>query len=293
MEKKFKNGIYALIFVAGLSLLLYPFIADKWNDYRQQKLIISYEQVLEEQTSAGTIDYQTEWEKAKKYNDEDLPAILPDAFAVRAFAEEPDPNYIGCLNIAGDGLMGVVEIPKIGVKLPIYHTASEEVLMKAAGHLEGNSLPVGGESTHTVITAHRGLPNSAMFTDLDKVEEGDHILIHVLDDTLCYEVDMITVAEPTDLTALRIEDGKDYASLFTCTPYGVNSHRLMVRGHRVEYVEEAIEEEIATVGTIVSTHTSYFLWVIVGLSATAIFVSILFWREKKIRERIANKKQEE
>ena len=227
-----------LLFLAGLSLLLYPFVANQWNNYRQQRLISSYEDTVARKEEAGEIDYDAEWAKAQAYNEALLPSILPDSFAVAEASDEPDEEYMSCLNITGDGMMGMVEIPKIDVNLPIYHTTSEEVLEKAAGHLEGSSLPVGGESTHAVISAHRGLPSASLFTDLDQLEEGDHFLIHVLDDTLCYEVDQILVVEPKETESLAVEEGEDLVTLLTCTPYGVNSDRLLVRGHRVPYVPE-------------------------------------------------------
>jgi len=286
MKKKLINIAIIILFLAGFSLLLYPFISNEWNTYRQSKLMSSYEQVVAQKNEEAPIDYTAEWERAIAYNKALLPHVLPDAFALAASYEEPDPEYMACLNLAGDGMMGYVEIPRIDIKIPIYHTTETKVLEKAAGHLEGSSLPVGGESTHTVISAHRGLPSAALFTDLDKLVEGDHFLISVLDDTLCYEVDQITVVEPSDTDALIVEDGKDYATLLTCTPYGVNSHRLLVRGHRVPYEEEVIvkvEEEKQNVES--SLHTNYLLWVIVGLVITAAFIGGLFFREHLLRQR--------
>lgn len=275
-----------MIFLAGLSLLLYPFIANEWNTYRQERLISSYETVIADKEEAGEIDYGTERETAAAYNEELVPSVLPDSFAVAAAADEPDPEYMAALNIAGDGVMGSVEIPKIDISLPICHTTTEEVLEQAAGHLEGSSLPIGGESTHTVITAHRGLPSAALFTDLDRLEEGDHFLIHVLDETLCYEVDKILTVEPDETDVLAVEEGEDLATLVTCTPYGVNTHRLMVRGHRVPYVEEEVAEEKVPLSQI-SLHTSYLLWVIVGLTVTGLFILFLYGRDRKARARAA------
>ena len=154
-----------------MSLLLYPFIANQWNNYRQSRLISSYDETVSELEEEGSIDYESEWERAQAYNDALLPSILPDSFAVAEAADENDPQhqeYLSCLNLAGDGMMGRVEIPKINVNLPIYHTTDEAVLEQAAGHLEGSSLPVGGMSTHAVISAHRGLPSASLFTDLDE-----------------------------------------------------------------------------------------------------------------------------
>lgn len=284
MKKRTTTIIFAILFLAGLSLLLYPFIANEWNNYRQKRLMSNYEEVVAEKEAAGEIDYEAEWEKARAYNDALLPSILPDSFAV-AEASDEDEEYMSALNLAGDGIMGNVEIPKIDITLPVFHTTEEDVLEQAAGHLEGSSLPVGGESTHAVISAHRGLPSAALFTDLDKLEEGDHFLIHVLDDTLCYEVDQISVVEPEETDTLAVEEGEDLVTLLTCTPYGVNSHRLLVRGHRVPYVPEEVEEE-STSG--ISLHTSYLLWVAVGLAVTGTVVAVLYRREKKLRNAAAS-----
>jgi sortase A len=282
MKKRIRAIIIIIIFLAGLSLLLYPFIANEWNTYRQERLISNYETVVADKEEAGEIDYEAEKQVADAYNESLVPSVLPDSFAVAAASEEPDPEYMAALNIAGDGVMGVVEIPKIDISLPILHTTAEEVLEKAAGHLEGSSLPVGGESTHTVITAHRGLPSAALFTDLDKLDEGDHFLIHVLDETLCYEVDQIITVEPDQTDALSVEEGEDLATLITCTPYGVNTHRLMVRGHRVPYVPEEVSQESVPI-TDMSFHTSYLFWVIIGLAVTGLFVFFLYSREKKAK----------
>lgn len=284
MKKRTTTIIFAILFLAGLSLLLYPFIANEWNNYRQKRLMSNYEEVVAEKEAAGEIDYEAEWEKARAYNDALLPSILPDSFAV-AEASDEDEEYMSALNLAGDGIMGSVEIPRIDITLPIFHTTEEDVLEQAAGHLEGSSLPVGGESTHAVISAHRGLPSAALFTDLDKLEEGDHFLIHVLDDTLCYEVDQITVVEPEETDTLAVVEGEDLVTLLTCTPYGVNSHRLLVRGHRVPYVPEEVEDE-STSG--ISLHTSYLLWVAVGLAVTGAVVAVLYRREKKLRNAAAS-----
>ncbi|MEZ3485325.1 MAG: class C sortase [Lachnospiraceae bacterium] len=284
MKKHASKILISILFIAGLSLLLYPFVANQWNNYRQKQLISNYEQVIAEKEAAGALDYDAEWEKAAKYNGALLPSILPDAFA-KADALGEDKDYQACLNIAGDGIMGTVEIPKIKITLPIFHGTEDEVLEKAAGHLEGSSLPVGGENTHAVITAHRGLPSAALFTDLDKLKEGDHFLIHILKETLCYEVDKITIAEPDDTQALSVEDGMDLMTLVTCTPYGVNSHRMMVRGHRVPYDPAVYADENIPLGSM-SMHTNYLLWIIVGLSITGIFCFFLYKRERKL---ISNK----
>ena len=286
MKKKAGNLVICIIFLAGLSLLLYPFVANQWNNYRQKQLISGYEQVVSEKEAAEGIDYDAERKKAEDYNEALLPCVLPDSFAL-AESSGVDPVYMNTLNIAGDEMMGSVEIPKINIKIPIYHTTEEEVLNKGAGHLEGSSLPVGGVNTHAVISAHRGLPSASLFTDLDQMKVGDHFLIHVLNETLCYEVDKISVVKPEDTSALAVEDGQDLVTLLTCTPYGVNTERLLVRGHRVPYVEEEVKEE-KTVLSGSSLHTNYLLWVFVGLSVTALFVFVLYLKETKLKRR-ANK----
>lgn len=286
MKKKAGNLVICIIFLAGLSLLLYPFVANQWNNYRQKQLISGYEQAVSEKEAAEGIDYDAERKKAEEYNEALLPCVLPDSFAL-AESSGVDPVYMNTLNIAGNEMMGSVEIPKINIKIPIYHTTEEEVLNKGAGHLEGSSLPVGGANTHAVISAHRGLPSASLFTDLDQMKVGDHFLLHVLDETLCYEVDKISVVKPEDTTALAVEDGQDLVTLLTCTPYGVNTERLLVRGHRVPYVEEEVKEE-KTVLSGSSLHTNYLLWVFVGLSVTALFVFVLYLKETKLKRR-ANK----
>lgn len=286
MKKKAGNLVICIIFLAGLSLLLYPFVANQWNNYRQKQLISNYEQVVSGKEAAEGIDYDAERKKAEDYNEALLPCVLPDSFAL-AESSGVDPVYMNTLNIAGDEMMGSVEIPKINIKIPIYHTTEEEVLNKGAGHLEGSSLPVGGANTHAVISAHRGLPSASLFTDLDQLKEGDHFLIHVLNETLCYEVDKISVVKPEDTSALAVEDGQDLVTLLTCTPYGVNTERLLVRGHRVPYVEEEVKEE-KTVLSGSSLHTNYLLWVFVGLSVTALFIFVLYLKETKLKRR-ANK----
>ena len=282
MKKYATILLFPILFLAGLSLLLYPLVSNEWNNYRQSRLISDYDEAVAEQTAAGAIDYHEEWTQAASYNESLKPYVLPDSFASAEHTGEADEAYLSCLNLTGNGMMGYVQIPKINVKLPIFHTTSEEVLQTAAGHLEGSSLPVGGEGTHAVISAHRGLPSAALFTDLDRLSEGDHFLLKILDDTLCYEVDQIHVIEPNDTSALAAVEGEDLVTLLTCTPYGVNSHRLLVRGHRIPYEEVADEPVAASLflgGT--SFHTSYLLWVLVGLMVTGTFIYCLYLYDRK------------
>ncbi|MBD9016892.1 MAG: class C sortase [Coprococcus comes] len=283
MKSKTSKLMIGIIFLAGLSLLLYPFVANQWNNYRQKQLISSYEQTVSQKEASNGIDYDAELKKAEAYNEALLPSILPDSFAI-ADASEEDQTYMNTLNIAGDEMMGIVEIPKIDIKLPIYHTTKEDVLKQAAGHLEGSSLPIGGKSTHSVISAHRGLPSASLFTDLDQLKKGDHFLIHVLNKTLCYEVDKISVVKPEETSALAVEEGEDLVTLLTCTPYGVNTERLLVRGHRVPYEEQKVADEKTPLSGI-SLHTNYLLWVIVGLAVTAFFILVLYLKEKKLKQK--------
>lgn len=290
MKKFFKNFIFILIFIAGLSLLLYPYISNEWNTYRQSQLIAEYDDAIKE--IKDEINYSKEWESAHAYNASLLPSILPDSFAIAAADGEPAEEYMAELNLLGDGMMGMVEIPKINIEIPIYHTTSEEVLQIAAGHLEGSSLPVGGKDTHAVISAHRGLPSSSLFTDLDRLEIGDHFLIHVLDKTLYYQVDQILEVEPQDTEALRVEPGRDLVTLLTCTPYGVNSHRLLVRGFQVDYKPELLENDVEQSIINPSIHTNYLLWVIIGLVITFLFIVVLSIRERRLKKKLQTPKKE-
>ena len=283
MKNKLTKLIFALLFLAGLSLLLYPLISNEWNDYRQSKLISTYDEAVAVRSSEGKIDYAGEKAAALAYNENLLPYVLPDSFAEAASREEPSEEYMSSLNLTGDGMMGYVEIPKIGVKIPVYHTTDEDVLERAAGHLEGSSLPVGGEGTHAVISAHRGLPSAALFTDLDQLAEGDYFFLSVLDDRLCYMVDHISIVEPSDTSSLAAEEGKDLVTLMTCTPYGVNSHRLLVRGSRVDF-EDIEDMEVAMAAySGPSIHTNYLLWVMVGLSVTGAFILFLYLYDRRRR----------
>jgi sortase A len=285
MKKTITTIAIAILMLSGLSLLLYPLVANTWNNYRQTKLISSYEDTVNLAAENGEIDYEEELSKANAYNEELLPSILPDSFATAEAAEVEDQNYLDCLNLAGDGIMGYVQIPEIGIKIPIYHTTSEEVLAIGAGHLEGSSLPVGGESTHAVISAHRGLPSASLFTDLDKLKIGDCFFLNVLDETLAYEVDQILVVEPEETDALTVVDGEDLVTLLTCTPYAVNTQRLLVRGHRVEYTPELLEDSTVPLAAYKSIHTNYLLWVIVGLSITALFILFLYLLDRHLGKR--------
>ena len=229
MKKNKSTAILILVFFVGLSLLLYPTISDYWNSFHSSKAIATY---AAEVAKLDPISYDQIWEEARTYN-----KMLAEKRNKYILSEEEYAAYEKLLDITGTGIMAEIEIPSVRVDLPVYHGMDESVLQVAAGHLEWTSLPVGGESTHCVISAHRGLPSAKLFTNLDELAEGDVFLLRTLDELLTYEVDQILIVEPEDVSALHIEQGKDLCTLVTCTPYGINSHRLLVRGHRVETVE--------------------------------------------------------
>lgn len=235
MKKKHQGNfitiILILVFLVGLSLLLYPTMSDYWNSFHQSRAITSYaEQVSNlEQDERDQLLIE-----ARAYND-----TLLGRESSFLLTEEQAEQYNKMLDLDGTGEMGYIEIPSIKVALPIYHGTNDTVLQHAIGHLEWSSLPVGGKSTHCVLSGHRGLPSAKLFTNLDKLVEGDIFILRVLDEVLTYEVDQILIVEPHELESLKIEDGKDYCTLVTCTPYGINTHRLLVRGHRIENPEEA------------------------------------------------------
>lgn len=231
MKKQLSTILLVLALLAGVSLLLYPSLSNYWNSMHATQAVNDYAKDVQE------LDY-TEYDRmlrdAERYNQS-----LLHRESDYALTDEQDSQYASLLAIDDSGIMGYIEIPSIGVSLPIYHGTSDGVLQRAVGHLDWTSLPVGGASTHCVLSGHRGLPSAKLFTDLDQLAAGDTFVIRVLDEVLTYEVDQILIVEPADVSALSIEDGKDLCTLVTCTPYGVNSHRLLVRGHRVENAEEA------------------------------------------------------
>ena len=232
MKNKLINIFLILALVAGLSLLLYPTISDYWNSLHASQAVASYDQAVK---SMDEGKYDELLQRAGQYN-RDL-FLLGTLFAL---TDEEREDYNSQLDIDGSGVMGYIEIPTIKVSLPIYHGTSDDVLQVAVGHLEWSSLPVGGESTHCVLSGHRGLPSAKLFTNLDQLAEGDLFVIRTLDEVLTYEVDRILIVLPSELQALAAEEGKDLCTLVTCTPYGVNSHRMLVRGHRVDNQSEAV-----------------------------------------------------
>ncbi len=228
MKKNRSNIILILIFLVGLSVMLYPTVSDYINQKNQSRAVASYSEEVE---NLSDVDYQAYFDAADDYNRR--LAETPDAF----YRPEQVSGYTDTLDVSGTGIMGYITISKIGVELPVYHGTSDGVLQVAAGHLEGSSLPVGGAGTHAVISAHRGLPSAKLFTNLDELEVGDTFTITVLDRVLTYEVDQISIVLPTETDLLQPVEGKDYVTLMTCTPYGINTHRLLVRGKRIENPE--------------------------------------------------------
>ena len=243
MKKLLFPLLILLIFAAGALITLYPIIADKWAQEHQLSVVQQYNEVVQQ---VDRTEIENELALVDKYNRSlwENKVKLSDPFDPNA-PDFPDGNYYELLNLTDT--MAYIEIPKISVNLPIYHGTKPETLEKGVGHLEGTSLPAGGEGTHACLSAHSGLPTAKLFTDLSKLTEGDKFFIHVLDLTLAYEVDQITVVEPTDIKLLGIEDGQDYVTLITCTPYAVNTHRLLVRGTRIEYTEETHQEAVEAV----------------------------------------------
>ena len=234
MKKKKGNYITLLLFLillAGLSLLLYPTVSDYWNSFHASRAVAAYAQEVADLNGA---EYDRLLEAARDYN-----ARAAQRSNTFALTEAEQEEYQSLLNMDGTGIMGYIEIPNIKLSLPVYHGTEESVLQIAVGHLDWSALPVGGEGTHCVLSGHRGLPSAKLFTNLDQLREGDTFTLRVLDEVLCYEVDQIRIVEPQDTAALLPEPGQDLCTLVTCTPYGVNTHRLLVRGHRIETPDSA------------------------------------------------------
>lgn len=228
-EKNRWNILLFLIILIGVCLILYPTVADWWNSFHQSRAVASYTEAI---NNMDREEYDRILQSALAYNDK-----LAKTGALWTMDEEQKKEYLAELDATGTGILGYIDIPKINVTLPIYHGTEEKVLQVAIGHIEGTSLPVGGTTSHCVVSGHRGLPSAKLFTDLDKMAEGDTWTMTIMDYTVTYEVDQIRVVEPSDLSDLQIVKGKDYCTLVTCTPYGINSHRLLVRGHRISNLQ--------------------------------------------------------
>lgn len=265
VKKNRSTIILVLIFIVGLSLLLYPSLSDYWNSFHQSRAIATYAEAV---ADLDDVDYEKMWQEAEEYNEQ-----LKNKTNRWTLTEEEEEEYNRILDVGGTGIMGYIEIPKIKVSLPIYHGTDEGVLQIAVGHIPGSSLPIGGMGTHSVVSGHRGLPSAKLFTNLDELKEGDIFMIRVLDETLTYEVDQIRIVEPDDLTSLEIDPEQDLCTLVTCTPYGVNTHRLLVRGHRIENLNDdsirvtadamQVDEILVATAVAVPVLLILFVWVMV------------------------------
>lgn len=276
MKRKVMSVLFGFLFLAGFGILVYPTVSDQWNTYRQAKLISGYE------TAVGELkeeDFEEAWETARAYNGTFAKnGIHSDVFGIDGGQDIRNTEYWKVLNVTGDGIMGYLTIPKINVKLSIYHGTSEDVIQTGVGHLNGTKLPIGGEGNHSVLSAHRGLPSARLFTDIDQLGRGDRFYLHILNEDLAYEVDQVLPMIDKDdydalEEALQIEEGKDQVTLFTCTPYGVNSHRLLVRGHRVPYDGELERTPVESMVQAIQNY--YMLYLLIGLGVTVLLILIL------------------
>ena len=275
MKKRLSGILFGLVFLTGLAIFLYPTISEQWNKYHQSKAIAGYEDIVADMAEE---DFNTVWAEAASYND----TITANTFGGDAFSKQEkslkSTAYWSVLNLEDNGIMGYLSIPKINQKLPIYHGTSDSVLQIGVGHISGTKLPIGGEGTHSVLAAHRGLPSARLFTDIDQLKKGDKFYIHILNEVLAYEVDqilpMIDKNDMESLTkALQNEEGQDYVTLFTCTPYGVNSHRLLVRGHRTGYHGED-DENLTVEEAMLQSVKDYYMFYALLAVASSILIAI-------------------
>ena len=283
MKKKISVILFGLLFLVGFGILIYPTVSNQWNTYRQSQLISNYQSVVQDMTPE---DFTQEWERAEAFNATITQNNLYSDVFGESTTDLQSTEYWKVLNEAGDGIMGYLSIPKINIKLAIYHGTADDVLQTGVGHLNGTKLPIGGESTHCVVAAHRGLPSAKLFTDIDQLRNGDKFYIHVLDQVLAYEVDQILPMVDKDdhetlENALKIEEGKDQVTLFTCTPYGVNSHSLLVRGTRVAYNCEEDKEATISESMVESIKNYYMIYTILGLAVTLLVILLLRYLSKK------------
>lgn len=276
MWKKISSIFLVLVFLVGLGIFTYPITADQWNKYHQSRAIKRYEERVQLEFGGNL---EETWEEAKTYNS----SITENSFEGDVFSQEEESmrgsEYWSVLNIGDNGIMGYISIPKIEQQLAIYHGTSDYILQQGVGHMSGTSLPIGEESSHAVLAGHRGLPSAKLFSDIDKLEIGDKFYIHVLDEVFAYEVDQILPMVDKDdnealAEAMKIEEGENYVTLFTCTPYGINSHRLIVRGKNIEYHGEDDPEKITT-ETMLESIKNYYMLYIILITAVVIFTTVL------------------
>jgi sortase A len=264
MKNKIITIALLLIFFAGLSLLLYPTVSDYWNSFHQSGIITNYETVV------AALDDDT-YENALKQAEEFNQYLAVNQAGVLTLSTDELATYNSLLNVTDDNVMSYIEIPTIDVTLPIYHGTDDSALQVGVGHIEGSSLPIGGESTHCVLVGHRGLPSAKLFTNLDRLDEGDVFMLHTLNETLTYEVDQIRIVEPDDISELKIIEGEDLCTLVTCTPYGVNTQRLLVRGHRIENLKSSSSIRVTADAVQVEPV------IVAPFAAVPILAVMLFW----------------
>ena len=271
----FRKNLVTIILVGlmfiGVGLIIYPSVSDYWNSFTQSRIIMSYADSISEMDSD---EYERIMSSARQYNEE-----LKTKESRWNMTEEEWSRYMSELNVDGAGSMGYITIPKIDIMLPINHSTEEKVLQSAIGHIEGTSLPVGGEGTHCVLSGHRGLPTARLFTDLDKLKEGDTFTLTIMNEMLTYQIDQIRIVEPTDHSLLQFEEGADYCTLLTCTPYGINTQRLLVRGKRIanpngeaKVVADAIQVEATYVAPFIAVPIIFvlLLWMVIAARARRI-----------------------
>lgn len=281
MKKKLKEKLSFLIFVImiilGIAIILYPVISNHLSKINYQEIIDNYDFKVAKQKNSYNEQLVNE---ARKYNSSLTSLNITDVFQNQI--GQSSSEYFSVLNVDNNGMMGYISIPKIDIKIPIYHGTSSDILQKGVGHLEGSSIPIGGENTHTVLSAHRGLPSSRLFTDLDQLKVGDTFYIHILDEVLAYRVNQVLVVEPSDIDFLQIVKGKDYVTLVTCTPYAINTHRLLVRGERIEYSAQeeesiAINKKMSIADIVLYTCLIFAVLLIIGS-----IISITHYQKRKV-----------
>ena len=287
MNKEIKEKViiflFILMIVVGLGIILFPLISNQVNEIHYQEVIGTYDDTVTQKTE---IENNRMLIKAREYNSSLSSTKIVDVF--QNPVQTNSSEYLSILNVDDNGMMGYISIPKIDVRIPIYHGTSSDILQKGVGHLEGSSLPVGGESTHAILSAHRGLPSSRLFTDLDQLKEGDIFYIYVLDEVLAYQVDQVLVTEPSETEALKIVDGKDYITLVTCTPYAVNTHRLLVRGERIEYNKQVEEQTVEDRSLSTADIILYVSLVIAILLIVITIIAIVRYKQNKNRQAQTN-----
>ena len=282
IKRNFPIILFIIIFITGFSIMLYPFVSNMISAKTYDSVIVSYTKTASNTSDSKNIQLLAQ---AKSYNSSLSTTTVMDAFSYPDREESAD--YLNTLNINNNGVMGFISIPKIDVRIPIYHGTSSKVLQKGVGHLEGSSLPIGGSGTHSILSAHRGLPSARLFTDLDQMKKGDQFYIYVLDQTLAYEVDQITVIEPDNTDYLTMNNNEDYVTLVTCTPYAVNTHRLLVRGHRVEYKEEVLSTTVVSKKST-TADIVFYIGIAIAIITFIVAIIIIIFINKKDNKNTGN-----